>query len=205
MARRRLTPSQRRDELLEAADLLLQACGTALRVEDITTAAGAAKGTFYTCFKTWDDLLVAVRDRRLAMLEQRLTPLLDPTASHDWPPLLPRVAEVLVAFILDLGKLHDVLFHSTFPLTHPLPPEAEPATRFAALLRAGQAAGAYVDLDPEPTGALIFAMIHETADTIAAGANYDRAMRALTTALNRLVLDPQGDLPCRGTAQDAPC
>lgn len=205
MARRRLTLEQRREELLEAADLLLHACGTALRVEDITTATGAAKGTFYTCFDTWDDLLVAVRDRRLATLEQRIAPLLDSTGPRHWPPLLPRLAQVLVTFIIDLGKLHDVLFHSTFHLRHPLPPEVEPATRFAALLRAGQAAGAYVDLDPEPTGALIFAMIHETADSIAAGTDYERAMRALTTALNRLVLKPNGASSCRSPAPDAPC
>lgn len=189
MVRRRLTPSQRREELLEAADRLLHARGAAVRVEDITTAAGAAKGTFYTCFETWDDLLVAVRERRLRAFEDRIAPVLDAAAL---PLRLPQLAEALVAFILDLGKLHDVLFHSAFAVAHPLPPEARPAARFGALLRAGQAAGAYAALDPEPTGALIFAMTHETADGIAGGADADRAMRALTTALNRLVLTPNG-------------
>ena len=186
--RRRLTPSRRRQELLEAADPLLHAHGAALRVEDITSAAGAAKGTFYTCFETWDDLLVAVRERRLGALEHRIAPLLSPKTPCDWPTLLPRLAEALVAFILDLGKLHDLLFHSTLPMTHPPPPADRPAPRIGGLLRAGHAAGAYAPLDPEPTGALIFAMIHETADGIAAGADRDRAMRALAAALDRLVL-----------------
>lgn len=194
MARRRLTPSQRREELVEVADPLLRARGAALRVEDITTAAGAAKGTFYNCFETWNDLLVAVRERRLVALEQRIAPLLDPATPHDWRTLLPRLAEALIAFILDLGKLHEVLFHSPFHLSHPLPPAARPAARIGALLAAGQAASVYAPTDPEPTGALLFAMIHETADAIAAGADHDRAMRALTTALNRLVLTPiEGD------------
>ena len=188
--RRRLTPSQRRQELLEAADPLLQAHGAAVRVEDITAAAGAAKGTFYTCFETWDDLLVAVRERRVGTLLDDIAPLLDPARAHDWPTLMPRLAEALVGFILDLGKLHAVLFHSAFTITHPLPRADRPAAHIGALLRAGQAAGAYALLDPEPTGALIFAMIHETADGIVAGADRDRAMRTLTTALNRLVLAP---------------
>lgn len=188
MVRRRLTPGQRRTELLETADALLHAHGAALRVEDITAAAGAAKGTFYTCFENWDELLMAVRQRRLDTLERHIAPLLNPAAPVDWPHLLPRLAETLVGFILGLGGLHDVLFHSAFAVTHPLPPAARPAARIGALLRAGQAAGAFVPLDPEPTGALIFAMIHETADAVAAGADRDRVLRALATALNRLVL-----------------
>jgi len=192
MARRRLTSELRRQELLDTADALLPVHGTALRVEDITRAAGAAKGTFYTCFETWDDLLIAVRARRIEVLGQRIAPLLTPGVSTDWPTRLPRLAETLTDFILDLGKLHEVLFHSAFPLTHPLPAEREPAARFAALLRAGQAAGAYVALDPDPTGGLIFAMIHETADAIAAGMDRDRALRALSTALTRLVSPTEG-------------
>ena len=200
MARRRLKPDQRREELLAVADALLHEHGTALRVEDITAAAGAAKGTFYTCFDTWDDLLVAVRKRRLAPLEDRVAPLLDPDSRQPWPARLPRLAEILVAFILDLGHLHEVLFHSTFPLNHPLPEDARPAARIGALLRAGQREGVYAGLDPEPTGALIFAMIHETADSIAAGADHERSLHALTTALNRLVLDPNGSRRVPDTA-----
>ncbi len=190
MTRRRLTPSQRRAELVDVADPLLRARGAALRVEDITTAAGAAKGTFYNCFETWEDLLVAVRERRLAALEQRIAPLLHPATPQAWRTLLPRLADALIAFILDLDKLHEVLFHSTFHVSHPLPPAARPAARIGALLEAGRAAGVYAPVDPEPTGALVFAMIHETADAIAAGADHDRSLRALTTALNRLVLIP---------------
>ena len=202
--RRRLSPSRRRQELLEAADRLLHARGAAVRVEDITAAAGAAKGTFYTCFKTWDDLLVAVRERRLGPLVDRITPLLNPVAPDHWPTVLPRLAEALVRFILDLGRLHEVLFHSAFAVTRPLPPADRPAPRIAALLHAGQAAGAFAPLDPEPTGALIFAMIHETADGIAAGADCGRAMQALTTALNRLVLIPDGAHHVAAATQTVP-
>jgi AcrR family transcriptional regulator len=57
--RRRLEPEVRRQEVIEAAEKLLTVNG----VEDIVHEAGAAKGTFYLYFPTWDDLLEAIRGR----------------------------------------------------------------------------------------------------------------------------------------------
>ena len=65
--RRRLKPAVRRSELLDAALRVLRSKGPAkVRVEDVTRAAGAAKGTFYLYFSSWEDLLVAVREHLLS-------------------------------------------------------------------------------------------------------------------------------------------
>ena len=84
--RRRLTPELRRQEILDAAVLLLREKGMATRVEDVTLAAGAAKGTFFTCFPSWDDLLEAVRAHHIA--EFAVGNVFSPQ-SEEWSRVLP--------------------------------------------------------------------------------------------------------------------
>lgn len=197
--RRRLKPDARRLEIIEAAEKLLKRHGTQVRVEDVVTEAKAAKGTFYTYFDTWDDLLDEIRKRKLAEIESATAPILAFGPQTDWPRVLPSLAAVAIDFIVASGGLHEALFHSDFTRNRPMPDHARPPALFAAVLAAGIKAGAYVKLDPGPTGALIFAIIHETADAIVAGAGRKRATAALEEALHRLVFaaSPQkkGRLP----------
>jgi AcrR family transcriptional regulator len=185
--RRRLKPNMRREEILAAAEKLLKRQGTAVRVEDVVAEAKAAKGTFYAYFATWDDLLVEIRKRKVAELEHVAAPLLAFGPATDWPKVLPALAAILIDFIVASGGLHDALFHSAFTRNRPEPAAARLAARFAAILNAGMEAGAYARLDPEPTGALISAIIHEAADQIIAGAERKRTLAALDEALHRLV------------------
>jgi len=185
--RRRLTPEARRLEILEAAEKLLRRDGTAVRVEDIVAEAGASKGTFFVCFATWDDMLDAVRARLGPEYAKRVPPVPDPAIPRDWTRVLPDLAAAVVDFVLSMDKLHEVLFHSAFTLARPLPPERKPAAHIAAVLRAGQAAGAFPALDNEAAANLIFAMIHETADAVAAGADRERMSGALDAMLRRAV------------------
>jgi len=185
--RRRLQPDARRLEIIEAAEKLLKRHGTAVRVEDVVTKAKAAKGTFYTYFATWDDLLDFIRERKIAEIEGAVAPILVFGPATDWHKVLPSLGVILIDFIVALGGLHDVLFHSAFTRNRPMPQHTRPAARLAAVLNAGMAAGAYAKLDPEPTGVLISALIHETADTIHAGADRERALSALNHMLHRLV------------------
>jgi AcrR family transcriptional regulator len=183
-----LGPDKRRAELLDAAERLLQRDGLAVRVEDIVEEARAAKGTFYTCFATWDDMLDAVRARKIAELEQLLAPVL--AAKPVRASLLADIAVISIDFIVALQGLHDVLFHSAFTQARPLPSNTRPPARIAAILRHGQQAGVFAPCDPEPMGALIFAMMHETADRIAAGADRKRSLATLEVALDRIVNVP---------------
>lgn len=185
--RRRLGPDMRRAELLDAAERLLQRNGPAVRVEDVVAAAKAAKGTFYTCFATWDDMLDELRARKIAELERALAPVLD-KAEH--AAVLTNVAVTSVDFILKLGGLHEVLFHSAFTQARPLPDHARPPAQIAEILRRGQRVGVFAPCDPEPMGALIFAMMHETADRIIAGADRKRSLATLRLALDRIANGP---------------
>src|SRR5437879_12308364 len=67
--RRRLQPEARKLEIIEAAERLLQAHGSRVRVEDVVREAGVAKGTFFLYFPSWDDLLETVRDRLVAAFD----------------------------------------------------------------------------------------------------------------------------------------
>ena len=132
-----------------------------MRVEDVVAEARAAKGTFYAYFDSWDDLLDTIRQRTIAELERDAAPVLALGAGTDWHKVLPSLSVLLVDFITASGGLHDALFHSDFTRSRPMPPETRLAARIAGILRAGMAAGAYVDLDAEPTSQLISAIIHE--------------------------------------------
>ncbi len=189
--RRRLAPEARRLEILDAAEQMIRRHGSAVRVEDVARAAGAAKGTIFAYFPTFDDLLDEIRARQVAPLEAQVAELVGPQSAIPWPTLLPAIATLLVEFMLSLEGLHEVLFHSAFARHRPLPSERRPAARIAELLRAGQAAGAFAPLDPEPTAVLLFAIIHETADAIGAGADHTRALAAMREMIDRTVLaDP---------------
>lgn len=185
--RRRLKPDLRREEIVVAAEKLLKREGVAVRVEDVVAEAKAAKGTFYAYFDTWDDLLAEIRRRKVVELETKAAPILAFGPATEWRNVLPALATLLIDFIVASGGLHEALFHSAFTRNRPEPAEARLAARFAAILKAGMAAGAYAKLDSEPSGALISAIIHEAADQIIAGADRKRTEGALREALHRLV------------------
>lgn len=189
--RRRLDPQVRRQEILEAAERLLERRGAAVRVDDVVAEAGAAKGTFYVAFATWDDMLEAVRARRAEAYRALAARALDQARAGDWPNVLPDLAVGIVDYILGLGGLHEVLFHGAFALARPLPPERRPSADIARIIRLGQAAGAYAPLDADPTAELLFAAIHQAADAIAAGEDRSRALAALTLLVQRTTGSPR--------------
>jgi AcrR family transcriptional regulator len=192
--RRRLKPDDRRLEIIEAAEQLLKRRGADVRVEDVVAQAKAAKGTFYAYFESWDDLLETIRRRTIAELETAASPIITLGPGTDWTKILPALALLLIDFITASGGLHDALFHSDFTRKRPMPPETRLAARIASILKAGMAAGAYAKLDPETTGQLISAVIHETADQILAGADRMRSIEALNQLLHRLVfVESQAD------------
>ena len=177
--RRRIGPEQRREELIVAAERVLRRLGAQARVEDVVREAGAAQGTFYTCFRSWDDLLEAIRERQLAGFEASLAMPTEVAGPIDWPPLLRRLSVLFVDFVLDLQGIHEALFHSDFARDRPMHSQARPPARLAAIIRAGQEAGAFGPVDPDVAGRLLFAVLHETADAIEAGADRQTALATL--------------------------
>jgi AcrR family transcriptional regulator len=179
--RRRLPPEVRKLEILEAAERLLEVHGSQVRVEDVVREAGVAKGTFFLYFPTWDDLLETIRDRVVAQFDAAHPwPTLPPT---DWIRLVESQAVAFVDFTLSRQGIGAAIFHSD--LAERRPPAEDGAGRLATVIRAGQAAGAFGDAQPEPTARLLFAVIHEAADAIAGGAEREPMVGALKRVLRR--------------------
>jgi AcrR family transcriptional regulator len=184
--RRRLEPDARREELLAAAERLLRRnAAETVRVEDIVREAGAAKGTFYIYFPSFEALLSALRDRIFANFDTRYPLPVEPSRVTDWPKLIDALATGFVDFTLALGGLHQALFHGSTPQESP---RFGASARIAALIASGIEAGAIAQLDPEPTARLIFAMLHEAVDAIDAGEDRARVLGALCALLRRSLL-----------------
>lgn len=181
--RRRLQPAARRLEIVEAAERLLQAHGSRVRVEDVVREAGVAKGTFFHYFPSWDDLLETVRDRLVAAFDAAYPLPTEVEGPVDWPGLVETQACAFIDFSLSRRGVGEAVFHSDFAERRPLADHG--IVRLAAVIRAGQEADAFGPVDPEPTARLLFAAIHEAADAIAAGADQAAMAAALRTLLRR--------------------
>lgn len=181
--RRRLSPEARRREIVEAAERLLNADGARVRVEDVVREAGVAKGTFFLYFPTWDDLLEAVRDRMVAAFDAAYPLPTEIGGPIDWPALVDAQAAAFIDFSLSRRGAGEAVFHSDFAGRRPLADNG--VKRIAAVVRAGQEAGAFGPADPEPTARLMFAAIHEAADAVAGGADRAAMLAALGTLLRR--------------------
>jgi AcrR family transcriptional regulator len=185
--RRRLDPQVRRQELIEAAERLLKARGPVIRVDDVVQEAGAAKGTFYLYFSTWDDLLETLRTRVFeAFLKQHPIPR-GPDTAIDWPALFCHLGEAFVDAVGAMGGLHEALFHSDFAQRRPMPAEVHPVGRLAALIGFGQTSKGLAEVDPGPTARLLFAILHETADAVAAGEDRQGALRAMNRTVRKML------------------
>jgi AcrR family transcriptional regulator len=184
--RRRLNPELRRRELLDAAVRELRERGPVdCRVEDITTAAGTAKGNFYRYFPTWDDLLVAVRDHLVDRYADEVEQRFAGRTNVDWWRVLEEEVERFVDFQLGLGLLHDAVFHGPVSGARPIANGRSAPTVIAGFLAQGIAAGAFADVDVDLVAVLTFHMLHGAADEVRAGADRDAMHNAVLHMLER--------------------
>jgi len=188
--RRRLHPDVRRAELVQAAVEVLRSRGPdACRVEDITRRAGTAKGNFYRYFPTWDDLLLAVRDHLLDSYRADLTQRYAGRSSIDWWVALDGEIERGIDFQLELGGLHDAVFHGRAALSRPVETSRSAASILAWFLAAGIADGAFAPVDVEATAPLLFDLLHGATDTIEAGMDRHKVLAAVLQIVHR-TLEP---------------
>lgn len=188
--RRRLEPEVRRQEIIDAAERLLKRHGPDVRVEDVVREADAAKGTFYLYFPTWDDLLETIRGRIVEAFDEAHPFHVEGNAGVDWLQLVDGLAVAFVDAIVAMGGLHTVLWHTDFARRRPSSEADDPINRLTSILRAGQEAGTFADVDVRLAGRLLFAVIHETADALARGEDRERALRAMRWILRR-ALEPE--------------
>ena len=163
--RRRLRPNARREELLEAALTVLREKGPQRsRVEDVTRYAGAAKGTFYLYFSSWEELLLALRDRLISTYAEDMRVRIGASAGMTWP-LFESECIRFVDFVVELGELHEAIFHGPNQ-TDPAGKERRADTLLAEMIDAGIGVGVFRPVDAGLAAPLVFSILHTTADGI---------------------------------------
>jgi AcrR family transcriptional regulator len=161
-----------------------------VRVEDVTRAAGAAKGTFYLYFSSWNELLAAVRDHVLASYTSEL---LDRFASvqtaSEWWTALEEECVRFVDFHVELGTLHQAILHGT-KSEYPLGPDHSDERIISGLLRQGVTLGACRPLDTKLAAPLVFSLLHTTADEVSRSGNREACLETLLALLRAWLLVP---------------
>jgi AcrR family transcriptional regulator len=158
-------PEERREELMDAAQALFLEKGVVqTTIEQITVAAGVAKGTFYLHFYSKDDVLAALRNRWLATYSAKIQAAVDKRPSADWPGKLRAWVRAAVDGYFDTVEIHDLVFHEPVPVSTKTIPLGESTKQLAALLEQGNAANAWTLDDCAFTAAFFFSGFHGCID-----------------------------------------
>lgn len=188
--RRRLRPDARRVELLEAALSVLRSRGPInARVEDVTEAAGAAKGTFYLYFSSWDDLLVKVRAHLLSQYISEMRTRFAAEARSDWWAAFENECVRFVAFIEELGELHEAVFHGPIA-DRSIDNAISSETIIAGMLRTGIESGECRPVEINVAARLLFAVLHTTVDCIIKTGERDRYLCTMFDLLRAWLRTP---------------
>jgi AcrR family transcriptional regulator len=138
-------------------------------VDDVTAAAGVAKGTFYLYFDSKEHLLGALRERFVDRFVEQLGAAVAAIPAEDWPARLDRWVAGFIRSYLDNAELHDILFQVADlpPAVNtglpPTPTGNKPAEMLTALLEDGVAAGYIAGAageDPAVTATLLYSALH---------------------------------------------
>jgi AcrR family transcriptional regulator len=158
-------PEERRDELLSAAQrLFLKKSVADTTIEQITSGADVAKGTFYLYFSSKEDVLAALGDRFAQGLHETITAAVDKKAASDWKGKLSAWARSCATGYLDSIRLHDVAFHGSRPATREGRIDSINIDHLAALLDGGAKAGAWAVQDSRFTSVFLFNGLHSVVD-----------------------------------------
>ena len=179
LKRRRLRPEARRVELLEAALSVLRSQGPLnARVEDVTEAAGTAKGTFYLYFSSWEDMLVEVRAHILSKYISEMQKRFTVEALSDWWVAFEKECAHFVDFHEELGELHKAIFHGPIE-DRPLDAAISAETLISWMLKMGIESGTCRDVEVDIAAQLVFSMMHTTADNIAKTGDRERYLNTM--------------------------
>jgi len=158
-------PEERRDELLNAAQHLFIENGVGpTTIEQITSGADVAKGTFYLYFSSKEDLLAALGGRFAQKHLDGIKAAVGENPKAEWKEKLAVWAKACVTGYIDSIRLHDVLFYGTRPATREGLVDNIVIDDLSALLEAGFAARAWSIDDPRFTAVFLFSGLHGVVD-----------------------------------------
>lgn len=172
-------PEERRDELVNAAQRLFLKQGVGpTTIEQITTGAGVAKGTFYLYYSSKEDILAELRERFAQQLLLSIEAAVDAKPKEDWRGRLAAWARSGIAGYLDSIRLHDVIFYESRPRTHEGLVDNVIIDHLFGLLQAGVEAGAWSIDEPRFTAVFLFSGLHGVVDAYAKEKRLNRSRLA---------------------------
>jgi AcrR family transcriptional regulator len=172
-------PQERRDELMDAAQRLFLEHGVAsTTIEQITTTAGVAKGTFYLYFPSKEHVLAALGERFSQQLGVKLQSAIAAKRAGDWKGKLGAWARTAVAVYLDSMRLHDIVFRESHPHAREDLDSNATLELLRGLLADGAAAGAWPIGDARFTAVFLYSGLHGIVDDV-----YTKSKRVDRTGL----------------------
>jgi AcrR family transcriptional regulator len=164
-ASRTKPPEERRDELMRAAQhLFLQRGVGPTTIEQITSEANVAKGTFYLYFSSKEDILAALGERFAQELLAKIEAAIAERPEDHWRSKLAAWARAGVAGYLDSIRLHDIVFYGNRPRTRDGHVNNLVVDHLSKFLQAGVDAGAWSIDDAHFTAVFLFSGLHGSVD-----------------------------------------
>lgn len=180
--------AERRATLLDAAENLFVVHGmAATTVEQITTAAGVAKGSFYLHFASKEDVLDGLRQRFVDRILTAITAAVERQQADDWGAKLGVWATACATAYAVSARLHQVIFSDMPPPTRDGLADNRLIDDLAHLLRQGATAGAWHVADPHFTAVFLFNALHGVILDAGDGVGDEVFARSLRTHCRRLV------------------
>lgn len=179
-------PHTRRIALMDAAEQLFLTQGIhATRIEDITTAAQVAKGTFYIYFPSRDALLEALQQRFMSAFCQRIDAALAQCPHDHWPMKLRTWFETALDGLLGQIVRHDMLFQDIRPSRErELMADNPVITQLCELLQDGTDSHAWKTPQPRMMALMMFHAMHGLADEALAQGTVDQRVPLVDTLTN---------------------
>ncbi len=158
-------PEERRDELMNAAQRLFLKQGVRpTTIEQITSGAKVAKGTFYLYFPSKDEVLAALGERYGQEHLAKIKAAIAAKPEADWQEKLATWARACATSYLDSIRLHDIVFYGSRPRTREGLVDNIVIDHLSELLCEGGEAGAWSVDDPRFTAVFLFSGLHAVVD-----------------------------------------
>lgn len=178
--------------LLDAAERVLVDQGLqATKVEDITGAAGVAKGTFYLYFSTKEDVIRAVQRRHFQAMLEKVAHAAGQLAEADFWAVVDSLIETIVAYDLEHREWYRKVVQGWAPPPSEFANEREVIHQLiAAAIRQGTQSGACHADDPDFTAVLLQSTIegslHHTC-AMEEDPDHDRLCREFKTFVRKVL------------------